>query len=316
MMKRSTLAFTTLGLLIGAVGGLYYLGSQTEESTVPRAPQDPYAFVRSLEGTRTDGDLKTGPGDDLVLDAELTRMFDYYLSALGEKPLPAIIQQTELELSRKLSPKAAAQARRLFANYLDYKRALIALDSNPQYAANQEGKQAAALRARFQAMQAARSRFFSASESKALFGFTDAYDLDAIARIEVSEDKQLNAQQKQDKLAQIDAAMPPALREEREAPLRIARAEEQVTQMRAQGASEQQIYQFRAATFSPQAAARLAEVDREEEQWKQRIADFLQQRARLLAGPGDEAGKLAALQTLRESKFSAQELPRLVAYEQ
>ncbi|MFD2270070.1 hypothetical protein ACFS07_00330 [Undibacterium arcticum] len=44
-----------------------------------------FPFVRSMDGTRPDGDLRLAAGDALVVDARLRRMFDYYLSAVGEK---------------------------------------------------------------------------------------------------------------------------------------------------------------------------------------------------------------------------------------
>lgn len=38
-----------------------------------------------MEGTRPDGDVKTLAGEQLVVDAELGHLFDYYLAGLGEK---------------------------------------------------------------------------------------------------------------------------------------------------------------------------------------------------------------------------------------
>ena len=219
--------------------------------------------------------------------------------------------EAERDLERKLSPAAAAEAKRLLGRYLDYKRALVDVEKNMKLA----GSNAATLRARLVAMQQARSQFFTAQEAQGLFGFNDAYDMDAVARMEVAEDKSLNEAQKQSKLQQLDAAMPTALREEREAPLRIVKAEETVQSMRAKGATEQDIYQYRAATFSPEAAARLAEVDKEQEQWNARIAGYQQERKTILANVQNESAKQLALQQLRQNRFNAEEQNRLVAYE-
>lgn len=272
-----------------------------------------FSFVRSLEGTRSDGDLKVAADDNLVVDAELGRMFDYYLSALGEKSLDAIRVEAERELDRKLKPNAAKQAKRLLAQYLDYKRALIDVEKDQKLT----GTTAAIVKSRLLAMQKVRAQFFTPQEAQALFGFNDAYDMDAVARMEVADDKNLTDAQRKEKLAAIDAAMSPQLREEREAPLRIVKAEEEVKTMRARGASEQDIYQFRATTFSPDAAARLAEVDKEEAQWKERISNYLNERNKIDSDMAQQPEnlRLAALQQLRLARFNSEEQSRLVAYE-
>lgn len=272
-----------------------------------------FSFVRSLEGTRSDGDLKVAADDNLVVDAELGRMFDYYLSALGEKSLDAIRVEAERELDRKLKPNAAKQAKRLLAQYLDYKRALIDVEKDQKLT----GTTAAIVKSRLLAMQKVRAQFFTPQEAQALFGFNDAYDMDAVARMEVADDKNLTDAQRKEKLAAIDAAMSPQLREEREAPLRIVKAEEEVKTMRARGASEQDIYQFRATTFSPDAAARLAEVDKEEAQWKERISNYLNERNKINSDMAQQPEnlRLAALQQLRLARFNSEEQSRLVAYE-
>lgn len=308
--SKKTLILGSATVLLAAAA---YLILRPAEAPPAATGQDAnmFGFVRSLEGTRPDGDLKVADGDQLVVDAELGRMFDYYLSALGEKSLEAIRAEAERELDRKLGKKAAQEAKRLLGRYLDYKRALVDVEKNQQAG----GSTAAVLKARLQAMQKVRAQFFSAKEAEGLFGFNDMLDQDAIARLEVTENTQLTPEQKQQKMAAIDAAMPPQLREEKEAPLRIARVEDDVKKMRAQGASEQDIYQFRAKAFSPEAAARLAEVDQEEAQWKGRIAAYQAQRQQILAGTQSDAEKMAALTQLREAQFNEQERSRLAAYE-
>jgi lipase chaperone LimK len=303
MAARSTL--TRLGVGALAAGLLYALFPRQEigAAVAAAAPPDPFAFVRSMEGTRPDGNVKLGPDGQLVVDAELGHLFDYYLAGLGEKDLGAIRAEIERELERRFKPGPAAQAKRLLASYLDYKRALVTLDQELKPGADM----AASARARLQAMQKLRLQFFSASDSAGLFGFSDAYDLDALARIDISADRQLNAQQRAAKLAVLDKNLSPAMREEREAPTRVIRTEEAVQKMREQGASDDEVYRVRAAAFSTEAAARLAELDREEAAWKGRIKLYLAERGALPAG--------VAQQQLRDKYFSADEQRRLGAYE-
>ncbi|MES2321360.1 MAG: lipase secretion chaperone [Pseudomonadota bacterium] len=290
-----------------AAGLLYASFSSTEPAATPapRADADPFAFVRSMEGTVPDGAISLGAEGQLVVDAELGHLFDYYLAGIGEKDLNAIRTEIERELERRLKPGAAAQAKLLLGRYLAYKGALV----NVEQGLKDGGDMAATARARMAARQKLRQAYFSAGEIAGLFGFTDAYDADAVARIEISQDPKLSAQQRADKLAALDARLSPAMREERDAPTRVVRTEEAVQTMRAAGASDDDVYRLRSAAFSPEGASRLAELDREEAAWKARIATFQNERAAI------PAGQQLALQQLRDKHFTADEQRRLGAYE-
>ena len=288
---------------------------QNREEAVPQTAAEPdlFPFVRSLDGTIPDGNIRTAPDDVLIVDEELGHLFDYYLAALGEKPLEAIRAEIENELDRRLKPLAAAEAKRLLARYIDYKHALADVEKNTQLA----GASADAARRRLAAMQQTRARFFSAEESRGLFGFADAYDTDAVARLEISQHRSLSDAQKREKLDALDAALSPALREARDAPMKIIKLDESVAKMRLDGASEDDIYRMRAAALSPEAAARFAEVDREETDWKNRIAAYLAERNKLMSGTVNlpESERQAAVQQLRQARFNADEARRLAAYE-
>ena len=278
------------------------------------------AFVKSMDGTVPDGSLHAWPSNlgapnpGALALGELKRMFDYYLSAVGEQTIAAITQKIHLELERTLPADQAAQAKRLFGLYIEFKTALIDLERKPSLS----GQGVQAIRNRLFAMQDLRARYFNAAETQAMFGFEDAYDMDAVARLEVSENPSLSAKQKQDQLAALDAAMPEELRRERDAPRVIVRMEEKVADMRAKGASDDEIYRLRAKEFTPEAAARLADLDREESDWKRRISNYLSERAQLLQTQANatEADRQIALMKLQQSQFSEDERRRLPAYEQ
>jgi lipase chaperone LimK len=299
MNPRTSLA--SGAALAAVIGTILMLTSQPSEAELPRKKPRQAAFVRSMEGTQPDGLLKVAAGDELVVDAELTRLFDYYLAGQGEKTLAEIRLETERELERRLKPHAAREAKRLLASYWRYKEALGELEAKLPKASGA----AAALRQRMAARQQLRAEYFTAREIAGLFGFDDAYDQDAVARLEISQDKSLTEQQRLQKLAAQDAALSPALREEREAPRRILMLEEAAARMRLQGASEDEVYRMRAASLTPEAATRLADLDREEAAWKSRIASY---QSRRTADP-------VALQKLRDELFTQDEQKRLRAYE-
>ncbi|HPW31044.1 MAG TPA: lipase secretion chaperone [Rhodoferax sp.] len=312
-----------MALALAAVGIGVWQGT-APDSAVPQMDAERVAgaggaFVRSMQGTQPDGDLQalqSGSGSmagGALAYGELRRLFDYYLSAVGEETLDAIVAQIRSELNSRLSSEQAQRAQRLLGLYIEFKRELVEVDAKPELA----GNGVAAIRKRMLAVQDLRARYFTQDEVQGMFGFEDAYDMDAIARLEVSEDTTLTAQQKQQQLAALDAAMPEALRREREASHGVVRVEQQAVAMRAKGATDDDIYRMRANEFDPQAAARLAEVDREEAAWKARIAHFQSERGRVMKNMANasESERQSALAQLQQSLFTEAERPRLVAYE-
>ncbi len=279
------------------------------------APDAHLSFVRSMEGTQTDGKLEEAQGE-LVVNAELRLMFDYYLAATGEKSLAEIRKEIEKVLDQRLRPRAAAQAKQLLARYLQYKTALFDSEKQLGQQVQSATMMATAMRARWQAMQNLRLQYFSAKESQAMFGFDDAYDLDAIARLEIANNRALTEAEKQARLRTLDENLPADLKEAKNAPLQVIRLEEQANAMRNQGASEDDVYRMRAAAISPDAANRLAQVDREEADWKSRIQRYLNERRSLLSLGLSEIQLSQSMQELRNRYFSTQEQLRLPVYEE
>ena len=271
------------------------------------AAATPPPFVPSMAGTRPDGLPEAAAGAALKVDAELRHLFDYYLSALGEADLPAIRAGIERELERRMAPAAATEAKRLLGQYLAYKRALAEAERAQGTPASATSF-AAAARNRLLAMQQLRKRYFSPGEATGLFGDTDARDQDAIARLELVDDKTLSPAQRLQRMADLDRKLPAALQEERTAPQRVLNVEQQVEMARKGGAGEDELFRLRAAAFDPQAASRLAQLDREQADWLRRIAAYRSASAGM-------AGNPAALQQLRDSLFTSFEQKRLGAYE-
>lgn len=317
---KTTARLLQAGVLATLAAGTWLLlargGAGPAPEHAPRAEPNYFAFVRSMEGTRPDGQLHQDATDRLVVDAELAYLFDYYLAGLGEKPLAAIRVEIGRELDRRLRPIPAAQARRLLDSYVEYKRALVDTERALATPAQRQATPLAGARARMAAMRELRRDYFSEEESAGLFGASDAYDNDAIARMEIGADTSLTPARRAQKLAQLDQRLPAAMRAVRDAPATVLRLEEAVQQARTKGAGDNEIYRMRATALSPEAAARLADLDREEADWARRIAQYKTERQQL---GGSSAGTAipdpAALQHLRDTLFSTDEQKRLSAYE-
>ena len=299
-----------------AAAALVVIGLQGLPASVPRAAAAAPvadvapAAVSSLAGTTPDGAATATADDALVLDPALIRLFDYYLTTVGERPIAAIRSQVEHDLDGRLAPHAARQAKDLFARYVQFKTALKA-----QRPPTPAGRSVDTLREGLRMMLALRATYFNDAESQALFGPQDAEASAALARMAIEQDPSLTDAQRRERLATLDARLPADVRAAREAPLAVVRLEEAAQKIRAQGGSEDDVYRMRAAATSPEAANRLADVDRDEAAWKARIATYQAQRNAVLAAPGSDADRLTALSDLRNRLFTPEEQRRLAAYE-
>ncbi len=101
-------------------------------------------------------------------------------------------------------------------------------------------------------------------------------------------------------------------------PTRLSEVAESVRKLRAQGAGDDEIYRMRARALSAQTADALAAMDREQSAWDARLVAYKQERNTLLEGGQAGASRetqQAAVQRLRDTRFSPEELQRLAAYE-
>ena len=314
-MQRGQLPATWVAGVVAAAA-LVVIGLQglpTPASRVvdpaPAAEARP-AVTSSLAGTAPDGAATAAADQSLVLAPARIRLFDYYLTTVGERPLDAIRAQVASDLDSRLGPLAARQAKDLFDRYVRFKTALK--DQRPP---KPTGSSVEMLRDGLRRMLALRATFFTDAESQALFAAQDAEASMALARMAIEQDPSLSDAQRRERLAALDARLPASVRADREAPLLVTRLDEAAQKIRANGGSEDDVYHMRAAATSPAAANRLAEVDREEAAWKARIATYQAQRGSVLAAPGSDADRAAAMGELRNRLFTPEEQRRLAAYE-
>ena len=317
-MKTKSKFFLLAVMLVAAFFSMKIFKPDNENQKIHLTTDDhQFAFVHSLEGTIADGAIQEDRDGNLQLDAELKRLFDYYLSAIGEKNLPEIQSQIEKILDQKLQVKAAAQAKELLKRYITFKQALVELEKNASKSVSANTDLFSAVNNKWQNMRQLRSQFFSEKEIQAMFGFDDAYDQDALSRLAISQDNTLTDAEKRHKLQILDKNMPADLKAAKDAPYQVIRLEEQAKKMRNDGASEDDIYRMRAAATSPEAANRLAQVDRDINDWNSRINEYLEQRKQLISSPtnASDDDQQSALQQLRNKYFTSQEQRRLAAYE-
>jgi lipase chaperone LimK len=266
---------------------------------VPAASRGP--LPASLSGTEIDGSLEVDADGNFLPTPGARKLFDYFLSAVGEEPDAVIRGRILLHLYTNLPPRAAAQAAQLLEDFLALREAAYEL-------ANAESVPRD-LERRWQWIRELRLEYLGAGNAEALFGEEEYVTMLDMQRRDVLLDETLDEGERLERLEAIEVRLPDRVREARRAASAPARVRTAVAALRFAGASEDEIFALREREFGREAAQRLAELDRRRAEDAERLAEYRRQRDAILAdtslGPDERA---AAVEALRAASFEPHEL--------
>lgn len=274
---------------------------------------DTTAFAKSLDGTVPSGSVRAA-GSELVLEPGLIDRFEYYLTTTGERTFADIKTEIERNLAQELNlnPRALIEAMRLFKAYMDFKHEA---ESLPLIALTHDNAFEVAF-ARMEGALVLRARYFTPTESNALFGLSDVTTLDSLARLEVANNKQLSPAQKKERLAELDAKLPEQVREWRAPQTKMDALLEAENNARARGASPAELLAARTEIVGEEAAKNMAATDLEEANWQRRLASYKLESERISTDTRwTQAERQLEVQRLRERTFNESDRKRLEAFE-
>lgn len=238
-------------------------------------------------------------GDPLLVDG-LRNKLEALLLEAGDSGDPAALKQRLAALIGKHFPPAmAARALALAERYVDYRVAL------GQLRAPKDLTDPHALRESLQARHKARMQFFDGPEYDALFAREADLDRYTLARLEIAQNAGMTAEQRAQALRDAENELPAARRAERAEATAHMTAAAQTAAFNAQNADAYTRHAARSAQYGEPAAHALAQLDREEQHWQQRLDQYSQAR--------QQQGDGAALDSLRQQLFSADEQLRIEA---
>lgn len=285
----------------------------TTAALAPRnRPADtPALLPGSFRGTRLDGTFRLDATGNLIIGAEVRQRYDYFLSAIGEEPLKRSIERLRRHIAGELQQPARDQALAVLDQYLDYRRQLLELEATHARLAD-----LAALRQRLIAVQALRARVLDPTVHQAFFALEEAYDRFNLERLAIRSDPALSGDAKGRAIDQLRAGLPEPL-QQLLVPQLHDELRAQSAALRARGAPPEHLRQLRQQLVGTAAADRLEALDRQRQQWQQRLASYRQQRERIenARGLGD-IERHAAIARLEEEHFDAGERLRLAAVQQ
>lgn len=235
------------------------------------AGQETGARRDSLQGTAVDGAIALDAAGKPVPDRAMRRLFDYFLTRLGERDLAAIRDDVRRHLQPRLGAAALAQVLAWFDRYVALERESAALGVGGD------------LRVDLQRRHALRRRHLGDAVALAWYGDDERALAVAIERRSLLRDPALSAQQRAQRLAALDQASGAATDASRTESRLVELVREQSAVFDAQATSPAQRMAEREALFGIAAARRLATLDTRRAQWDGRVSAYRDQRRRLLA---------------------------------
>lgn len=268
----------------------------------------------SLQGTEVDGALETDADGHLRITLAVRRVFDYFLTAVGEEPLDTVLARLRAYIRDRLPPGAAAEAEKMLAGYLAYKQALAGIQDGAQPAGGRFDE--AAVRASLQQARALRGQYMPPAMATAFYADEDAMNDYMLERVAILQDAQLAPAERAGRLAAREAQLPAPLREATHTVNQYRDLQALTADWKKQAGSATELRQIRENLLGAEAADRLEELDRGRADWDRRLDAWLAERAGILAVPGlDEADRHRQIDALRAEHFSADEQPRVEALE-
>lgn len=264
----------------------------------------------SLEGTSVPPGLLEDGNGNLIPTPGLRDIFDYFLSVLGEEPLDVIVARINAYLASNLSASAAAQARTVLGNYLDYRESLADVEQVGGINANQ--LDLLAMQTQQDQVRALRQRYFDAGVNEAFFARDDALDRFAVARMKVLQDESLSAEEQAIQLESLRHQLPVDMQQELDDVSRYQDLRTLTQSWQEQGGNEADLRTIREQTVGAAAADRLEALEQERAAFDQRMQNWLGERQAILSNSAlSEADRERQIDTLRAGRFNDSELVRV-----
>ncbi|MBK6434503.1 MAG: hypothetical protein IPF83_00615 [Rhodanobacteraceae bacterium] len=260
----------------------------------------------SLRDSEPDGAVTLDANGRVIVSRELRRLFDYFLSALGERDVGAIRALLLAHVGALHGAATAAEVAALFDRYVDFQQALAAINPPP----------GEALRERLARVHDLRHRLLDAAMAEAFFGDEERYTEYTLDRRYLMADSTLDEHTRQQRLDELDTRLSPEQRSGMQEANTALLVDEQNRQFDALRLDPAQRQSEREALFGTEAAQRLAQSDAEQAAWEARVHAYVQARDALRADARrDIASRERAIAQLRAARFDAAEQRRIVSLE-
>ncbi len=271
----------------------------------------------SLAGTQPPPGLIIDAQGHLVITHGLRMFFDYFLSALGEEPLPTIESRVRAYMASSLPQAADRQAERIFHDYMNYLLALQKLSATTAATTPTQGSSMDMhlWAEQLQQKRQLRSGYLTPPVIKAFYGDEDAYDDYTLQRWQISQNTSLSQAEKTEQQKQLLSGLPDSVQQSMASIQLLQNVQQSDADCRKRGCSAEELHTERVAEVGEAAAERLDSMDADNAAWQQRVQGYLQQRQQILASSSySPEDKQAQIEQLQAQQFAPNERLRLDAY--
>ena len=288
--------------------------TEPSEAEKERAYEDSLLAVlpTSLIGVPAPSSLDVDAAGNLVINTKIRKMFDHYLSTLGEEDSSKTIDRIKLLLERQLSDPALAQALRIFDNYIQYKGAIDGiLQQSAQFQSGQYDAQT--IGALKEQIRVERQNYFSQEVIEAFFAREDQYDNYMLSRSLIVNDQAISNEEKDLEISRLNQNSPAWVRQQGRNASVIDSYKAQEKALIESGAQDWEINDFRRRELGENIAKKLKLRDQRRADWTRRLSTY-QEAVRDAMTQYDDlnsAKAIAARDKIRAEHFKDNELRRV-----
>ena len=270
----------------------------------------------SLKGTDIDGMYPVDQDGNLLFSTAIKHRFEYFLSTMGEFPLDEVLQMVKDDIAVNLKTPAKEQALKLFDDYIAYKYALVELEKTFEPAQDYEVNNIERFRHQLEQLRNKRREHLNSEAVDAFFGFDELYDDFMLSQLEIKNNNQLTSLEKQQQTQALEDGLPEDVRVMREETQRVSKVFELTEEMKGEGASESEVFDYNSQQFGQAAAERLQALNDSRQAWQEKVNSYLLEKSNILKDEQlSHEEKQIKINNVANDQFTELELKRLPTFE-
>ncbi len=287
-------------------------------NTSPLTPEQAAIFHSSLPQSLSSSPLPSrldiNEQGQLVINMKVKRLFEFYLSAMGEESLAECILRIRHDLSQQLEAGALDSALNLLEGFLQYQNHIGDIKNDFLARYQDQAYELERVSEMKQSVRQSRSLFFSEHANNAFYKQEDEYDHYMLKKVAIKSDRTLTAEQKRAQYQLLDSDSPQWISQQEQQANLVSRVQEKEQALRQSGGDELAIRQLRVDNYGEQAAQNLAVLDQQRALWSQRVDQYRLESLQILASTAfTQQEKNQLLDDIRQQHFSGNELVRISA---
>ncbi|ETR72214.1 MAG: Lipase chaperone [Candidatus Magnetoglobus multicellularis str. Araruama] len=266
---------------------------------------------KSLHGTDIDGELLLDANGKLIVNHGIRNLFEYFLSAKNEEPLDVILGRIREYIHKQIPDEPARHAIAILDSYIGYKMKLEEIES-PEGLQGEELGTLESIKDALTRRMLLRRQIMSADVVQAFFGDEEKYDQFNLQLIDIKQNSVLTPEAKEEQVLELEKMLPENIQQMRqEERARLNRAKT-IEEMRKNGRSEEDIYEYRKQELGEAAAQRWQKLEENRKLWDNKVDSYMEQRKAITSDPNlTPQEQHLAIERLKYESFDEVEIRRV-----